>query len=172
MESITVKSISDLGQYEESVQTENKLFYVEDEQQYYCYSKDYGWIPTPVNVTPDGLVINLYELNKNLIKQLEPTGITDNMREKLEDWLSDGNQKTYMLYGKEVSYFTIMEYKEGAGESIVDLVISCLEEGFNNKVYACGPTDDNSAVEIWVQYQEQPTVLYLFDYTNGVAYYG
>ena len=42
---------------------------------------------------------------------------------------------------------------------------------FETQVYSMEYNDDKTAIEIWIKFNEQATVLYLFDYSAAVIYY-
>ena len=116
--------------------------------------------------------LNLYDLNKQLISQLPPL---DEVRiqetiKALNDWRK---ANLYMLYGKEISYFTLISHDESGKadfDTFGDSVVTVLNE-FAESIFAVDILND-SAVEIWVNYNGEPTVLYLFNYEDGMVTYG
>jgi hypothetical protein len=154
---------------------DGEIAFVEDEQSYYMYKN--GWIPVKAEMTGEGLKLNLYDLNKQIINQLP-----DYDEEKLEDfkkaieiWKGSKSDKFYLLYGKEISYFSLfVENEEDAEMGFADQVVDIIVNSFKS-VKEYDITEDNSAVEIWVYDEElgDTTVMYLFCYGQGVVpYYG
>ena len=74
----------------------------------------------------------------------------------------------YMLYGKEISYFTLFRIKEA--NYFADDVIDCIKNV--GEVKAIDATEDNDAVEVWVIVDDEPTCMYLFPYDMGVVQVG
>ena len=114
------------------------------------------------------LELGLYDLNKQIISQLPP--LTDEELDKKIDVIDDSYIKCvndfYMLYGKEISYFTLFKVNEPI--YFAKTVLDCLNE--IGEIKAIDPTEDGFAIEIWVQpTNEEPTCLYLFPYDNGLV---
>jgi hypothetical protein len=73
-----------------------------------------------------------------------------------------------MLYGKEISYFTL--YKIIKSQYFGNEVIDCLKN--IGIIKAIDFTETQDAIEIWVENDNGPTCLYLFPYDNGVVQVG
>ena len=73
--------------------------------------------------------------------------------------------KYYMMYGKEISYFTVFEII-GLNEFGQDIIDCCTNVGV---IKAMDLTESGDAVEIWVETEEGPTCLYLFPYDQGIV---
>lgn len=141
-----------------------------DVSKYMIYN-DGKWVT--LKMDDSGINIGLYELNQQIISQL-PT--LEDVEEKIEliNNLHDCFHNTfYMLYGKEISYFTLFEttldhpecYDLGHG------VIECLANV--GEIKSIEATTNADAIEIWVQQADsQPTCLYLFPYDNGIVKVG
>lgn len=148
---------------------EGEVAYCQDEQQYYIF-KDGQWIKVEANMTSDGLQLNLYDLNKQIMEQLpdfDEEQIKD-FKAALEIWKSPKADKYYMLYGKEISYFTLFAEDNDEDDNLLsDSVVECLESFEAIKEYDMS----GEAVEIWVKTEDGVTVLYLFGYDAGVVGY-
>lgn len=121
-----------------------------------------------LNVEGSNLELGLYELNKQIISQLP--SLTDEELDKKINIIDACYEKCvndfYMLYGKEISYFTLFKVNEPI--YFAKTVLDCLNEV--GEIKAIDPTEDGFAVEIWVQpTDEEPTCLYLFPYDNGLV---
>ena len=140
-----------------------------DEKEYYLY-KD-GWIPINIeSITDTGINLNLYDLNKQILEQLSALSQEDieNKRKMLKEFLEETNNDYYMLYGKEISYFTLFVKHLLTSEKFEDLVIECLEN--IGVIKSIEYTEQKDAVEIWITTQENNTTcLYLFPYDNGIV---
>ena len=73
-----------------------------------------------------------------------------------------------MMYGKEISYFTLFKVidKDLFGSTVVDC-IPCI-----GVVKAIDLTETGDAIEIWVINNNEPTCLYLFPYDMGLVQVG
>lgn len=117
--------------------------------------------------------LNIYELNKQIISQLpplDPVKFNDAV-DTINNWCKG---HTYMLYGKEISYFTLFQKEDNKNNEFADLghAVLTVAQDISKYIYSCDVVDDGSAIEIWIKYDKAPTVLYLFDYENGIVKYG
>jgi hypothetical protein len=71
-----------------------------------------------------------------------------------------------MLYGKEISYFTVFRVKEHTyfSQEVIDVI-----KHIGSSVKAIDLTEAKDAIEVWVMYEGEPTCLYLFPYDNGIV---
>ena len=119
--------------------------------------------------------IELYELNRSIIEQQGPmeNGYAKKMT-LLQDFVNRTNNQFYMMYGKEIGYFTVFVRNLPAGtpydlERLDMAVFECLLNV--GPVYSVELTTEKDAVEIWVKDAERDllTCMYLFPYDNGVV---
>lgn len=147
---------------------EGEIAFCEDENIYMMY-KDDAWIQVKAEMTEQGLQLNLYDLNKQIISQM-PSFDEAKIQEvitAINEWENSG---MYMLYGRELNYFTLLQKDEQGIEPLGETVMELLLE-LSDYIYAVDIVND-SAIEIWIKYEEEPTTLYLFNYKDGVVYYG
>ena len=135
---------------------------------YYIY-KDGNWMK--INVENSGLNLGLYDLNKQIIAQLPILSVEElsNKKTVINQLHEKFNNEYYMLYGKEMSYFTL--FKIANSKFFGDEVIDCL----NNvgDVKCIDMTEPGDAIEIWIQSDMQEvTCLYLFPYDTGLVVVG
>lgn len=122
-----------------------------------------------IKMESGGINVGLYDMNKQIISQLP---ILENFDKAMDDiWTlyETYHNKYFMLYGKEISYFTVFKIIEPQylGEDVLDC---CLNVGL---IKAMDLTEAGDAVEIWVQPQDgEPTCLYLFPYDSGIVQVG
>lgn len=165
---ITVDSYKDLKALR--FHGDGEIAYVKKDKKGYVYRQEEDkWIP--VNTDGSGLSMNLYEINKSVYSQMEP--LDDNALEYLQRDIDKGFTKNcYLLYGKEVGYFTLFERKEGAEETLGEAVVDCLRTF--ERIYSYEFRDNEEVVEIWIHNfkDDLATVLYLFNFESGVVYYG
>ena len=134
----------------------------------YLIWKDGNW--NKINVEGSNISMGLYDMNKQIIAQL-PTLTTNDLLEKLplvEELHNKYNNEYYMLYGKEISYFTLFKLKEI--ESFPHEAIDCLQN--IGPIKAIDLTEDKDAIEAWVMADDEATCLYLFPYDMGVVVVG
>lgn len=128
---------------------------------------DNSW--NTVKMEGGGVNVGLYDMNKQIISQMP---ILEDFEKAMDDiWTlyETYHNKYFMLYGKEISYFTVFKIIEPQylGEEVLDC---CLNVGL---VKAMDLTEAGDAVEIWVQPQDgEPTCLYLFPYDSGIVQVG
>ena len=134
----------------------------------YLIWQDGNW--NKINVEGSNISMGLYDMNKQIIAQL-PTLTTDDLLEKLplvEELHDKYNNEYYMLYGKEISYFTLFKLKQV--ESFPHEAIDCLQN--IGPIKAIDLTEDKDAIEAWVMADDEATCLYLFPYDMGVVVVG
>lgn len=149
---------------------EGEIAYAADTDEYYKYEND-TWVETEIENPPtrEQLNMTLYDMNKQLAKQMplyDEAHLKD-MAESLRSWKRD-DVNLYMLYGKEISYFTLFQKHVLAKDNFIQALFECLNsfEG----IYSFEIVDDNTA-EIWVKYEDDATCMYLFNYDAGVVIY-
>lgn len=115
--------------------------------------------------------MNLYDLNKLIISQM-PNLSQDALLEKkdvIDALHTKYNNSYYMLYGKEISYFTLFKIIDPAYFNYD--VFDCLKH-LGGDIKAMDLTEDSDAVEIWIEIEQNPICLYLFPYDSGVINVG
>lgn len=146
---------------------EGEVVYNTNEANKGCFVyHDGSWMK--LNSESSGFNLGLYDMNKQIVAQL-PT-LTD-LKDKVYtiDCLeAKYNNEYYMLYGKEISYFTLFKIVEPQYFSYE--VIECLKN--IGEVKAIDLTEDRDAVEIWIMADGEATCLYLFPYDLGVVQVG
>jgi hypothetical protein len=148
---------------------EGEIAYLIDEKKCMIYSDGKWTAFTPKVNGEDNINLNLYDVNKQIISQLPPLS-----EQQLNDVIGEMNfwskANAYMLYGKEISYFTLLQYKEEESINFGENIISLLKD-ITDTIYSIDVVNDDS-IEIWINYEENPTVLYLFNYEGGIVNYG
>lgn len=147
---------------------QGQIVHATDTGDTYIFNDGWKVIEGNVSVKGDGLKMNLYDLNSSIIEQL-PT-ITDftQPREVINNYKHMTENQYYMLYGKDISYFTIFRIEEkGECENLGAAVIECILNV--GEVKAVDLTEDKTSVEIWVMNQDKAICLYLFPYDTGIV---
>ena len=143
-----------------------------DTKEIFIWDREEGWIP--VNVENKGIEFNLYDLNKNVINQLNPLTLEEIKikTNSLNDYREALNNTYYMMLCKDFNYYTIFSFSvKPSFETFSDAVLTIITE--LGDVYSIEWLD-NGSVEIWIKPigEETPYAFYLFPYDAGVVYYG
>ena len=132
----------------------------------YLIWKDDQW--NKINMESSGIDLSLYDMNKQIIAQLPDLTDWDRVEALLNDFYNLHHNTYYMMYGKEISYFTLFKVNEPLlfGDTVADCIPNI------GTVKAVDMTEANDAVEIWVINNNEPTCLYLFPYDMGLVEVG
>lgn len=158
-----VESISTLEELYNRESQENDVVYIEETESYKVY-KNGEWVDW--DSSDSNLTLSLYDLNKSMFAN------TKNMDwRKVENVIKKWNPSgTYfLLYGKEISYFTLFKRSDNTTEKFHEVFKDCLINVGDLK--ACDITEDEDALEVWIKQKEngEMTCLYLFNYDEGVV---
>lgn len=121
-----------------------------------------------IKMDSSGFEMGLYDMNKQIISQLQDLINWNTIEEVLNKFDEKWHNHYYMLYGKEISYFTVFSIKEriAFGREVIDVIKNI------GPVKAIDPTEAQDAIEVWVMYDNEPTCLYLFPYDMGIVEVG
>lgn len=115
--------------------------------------------------------MDLYSLNKQLVKQLPDIEDFTNSIQTINDFTRKNSNKHYMLLCRDISYYTVFERLLGLTETIGEAVITCLKN--------IGPSiksieEVTGAIECWVipKDKEEPLAVMLFPYDAGIYQVG
>jgi hypothetical protein len=135
------------------------------DKKFYIYQEG-KWMQ--LNVDSSGVTMGLYDMNKQIIAQLPTLTDLEEKKELIHMLHNKWNNFYYMLYGKEISYFTLFNIINS--QDFGNIVIECL----NNigDIKAIDLTETQDAIEIWVESEDGPTCLYLFPYDSGIVQVG
>lgn len=139
-----------------------------DTEKWYLYTQE-GWTDM-TNAMETNINMNLYDMNKQIIIQLPDLSDPTDSIAKIDAFVVDTHNTHYMLYGKDISYFTIFQRCFGLTETVGEAVIDCLKNVGTLK--SVDITPDQDAFEIWVVVNDEATCLYLFPYDNGIVKVG
>ena len=143
-----------------------------DTNEVYYWDEEVGW--RLINVETKGLELNLYDLNKNIIEQLNPLTMNEvSMKMSLiNEYYQNANNTYHMLLCRDFNYYTIFNYDSMLTlPDFADAVCTIIAE--LGDVYSIELLE-NGAMEIWIKPtgEESPYAFYLFPYDAGVVYYG
>ena len=175
MNTLVVSNIKDLTSITD-IET-NVPVYVEDSRRFYAKNEAGQWEPVKFNAGNSNVQMSLYDMNKQIIKQLGTPSDEELARQLdlCDEYDTAIKQEYYLLYGKEISYFTLFRfnhYAEGNYGPLSAMVYECLKNV--GTIYNISPTEAKDAVEIWVlpNGEEDVTCMYLFGYDQGVVEFG
>lgn len=133
----------------------------------YLIWKDGAW--NKINYEGSDINLSLYDINKQIISQLPPLEDIDAACKAVNNLYEKTKNEFYMLYGKEISYFTL--FRMDKPEWFFEELSLCLHS--IGVIKAMDLTEDESAVEIWVvDDNNEATCLYLFPYDDGLVKVG
>ena len=121
-----------------------------------------------VNMEGTGLNLGLYDINKQIIAQLPVMDDFEKATENVITLYEKYKNEYFMLYGKEISYFTLFQIIDDFWFAS-DVIDCCTNVG---PIVAMDLTENEDAIEIWVNTENGPTCLYLFPYDNGLVKVG
>lgn len=126
----------------------------------------------PLRTEGSGLSLGLYDMNKQIISQMPVLTDLDEKIDLINEFHKACSNHLYMMYGKEISYFTLFSTTSNSAEceNLGCGVIECLNNVGDIK--AIDYTEEKDAIEIWVQQEDGATCLYLFPYDSGVVTVG
>ena len=164
-----VSSVAELNSLQNV--SDGDLILVDNDKQVYCCTN--GEL-TPIS-SDANLNLSLYDLNKNIISQLEPLDLNQ-IGEKMslfKDFYNKTDNKHYMLLCKEYNYYTIFEYEHMLQVADFAGAVSNIVSELGD-VYSIENDSTGGALESWVKAEGEgaPLVFYLLPYDQGVVYYG
>jgi hypothetical protein len=103
------------------------------------------------------------------MSQLPPLEDMNAAKEAVNNLYEKTKNEFYMLYGKEISYFTL--FRMDKPEWFFEELTLCLHSV--GVIRAVDMTEDESAIEVWVvDSNNEATCMYLFPYDNGLVKVG
>ena len=154
--------------------TEGYTVFLEDIKETITYQNG-EWVAEELNeVKGNGEVtMSLYEMNRQLINQLPDYNdeAWNGAKKILNEYLEKHPNSYHMIYGRELSYFTVFHKEEEAEfNGLFDAIKDCLASVGSVHSF---DFDGEAAIEIWVKPDttSDVTCLYLFPYDDGVVTY-
>lgn len=167
---IYAKNIFELGISKEKYTT-GQIACTEDNNQYFLFNGN-DWEPVDVKKTATGqLALNLYDINKSIVEQLGPMAkrkINGAIKACQESFDKDTDDNLYLLYGKEIGYFTILNrVKDNTEKNLMETAVDLLSEF--SEIYDISYLETQKVVEFWIKYQDKITCLYLGGWDEGMV---
>ena len=164
---IKFKNKQALDSYTEKINRfqDNDICFCEEENKSFKYNAEKNeWNL----IESEGISISLYDLNKQLAMQLPPLEESDykDFMKIVEDFRTEHKSSYYMILCKELSFYTIFAKDNYEKNSLEEAVLDyCISTG---PIHSVSLTENNDAIEIWIEYENEVYVFYLFDYVRGV----
>ncbi len=120
---------------------------------------------------------NLYDINKNIVKNLPALseGTINSKKEIIKNFIIDTKNFYYMLLCNEKKDYTVFDFHLAGGNvkhngTQIRCVDCLIDECLTNrgKICAIDLTKDKDAIEIWMNIDEEAFVYYFFPYDAGV----
>lgn len=145
---------------------EGEVCYCDDVEKGYIF-QDGEWHEAVVS--SKGVEMTLHDINKSIIGQLPAYNKHDLKKAKqtIQKWQVQNNGEFYLLYGKEISYFTLFK-KDIVEDSFSDVVMEIVTE--LGPIHTIEETDHG--IEFWIKVDDELIYFQLFNYDMGIVTYG
>lgn len=151
---------------------EGETVYCEEENTCYTWSNN-SWNEVSSTVDAAGEIkVNYRDLVVNAISNFEPFTIenTEKYQVLINNWDEIQNKEYYMLYARELDYFTLLHrVPEDGSKCLGKEIMDCLWN-LGYIIYIEDFTEEDDRVIFWIKTDKGlVTEVYLFDYTEGVV---
>lgn len=140
-----------------------EVVFYEDTNEYFKWT---GTEMAPLTPAPG---LNLYDLNKQLVAQMDE--MTDELIEEklteIQEWIRNTENDFYMFLCNEQKYYTVFGVHDDAPGNFSETMRVCVTN--IGKVKAIDRTEDEFAYEFWIEDKEGPHAFYFFPYDQGVV---
>lgn len=119
---------------------------------------------------------NLYDINKNIVKQNEiklSEGLLNSKKEIIKNFINKTDDQYYMLLCNERKDYTVFDFKgKKWAERCLDCAKCLVDECLTNRgeIRGIDLTKERDAIEIWMIIDDEAYVYYFFPYDNGVIW--
>lgn len=123
-----------------------------------------------IDFNETGLKLNLYDLNQQIIPQLPDLSKKQRLEkiQLINTFVKEQKNEFYMLYGKNMSYFTVFKRDNRGIASLGVEALCCLDNLGNIKSIE----QEAGGIEFWIVKKEDNIAdcLYLFPYDMGIIF--
>ena len=109
---------------------------------------------------------NLYDINKNLIKDNISPLTGEKLAEKRQIILDFLNEMYYMLLCHDRRDYTVFRISESKEECVKILIDECLKN--RGEILSIEPTENKDAFEIWIKIEDEVFCYYFFPYSQAI----
>lgn len=133
----------------------------------YIYNND-TWTLLKANAE-GGLSLSLYDINKQIIAQLPVIENLNEAHKALASFCCAEKNTYYMLYSKELSYFTLFKMfcKNPDCLNLMTGITECI-----HNIRSFDYNEESHAIEIWGEVGNELSCFYLFPYDSGLVTIG
>lgn len=147
------------------------ICYCEAENKYFIWHD--GWEETTIQPADVGEIkINYRDLVVNSISNFEPFEMEAIKKYQvlLNSWDEFQHHEFYMLYARELDYFTLLHRVPADGSRCLGKEVLDLLNDLGNLIYVEDFTEEDDRIIFWIKTDTGlVTEAYLFDYTRGVV---
>lgn len=145
---------------------EGDIVKIHEEDLFYIY-RDGKWNELKAEIKGGNVEMNLYDLNKQIMAQMEPWDIEkwEQAEKDIDAWDKEINASFYMLLAREKNYYTLFRDDGYEFHGLGAAVRECLE--FVGNVVSMEIQKD--VIEIWIKELDDAYCMYLFNYDGGVV---
>ena len=152
--------------------SEGETVYCEEEKQCYVWTNG-QYQPIESKIDGEGEIkVNYRDLVVNAISSFEPFTIenTEKYQVLINNWDEIQNKEYYMLYARELDYFTLLHrVPEDGSKCLGKEIMDCLWN-LGYIIYIEDFTEEDDRIIFWIKTNKGLiTEVYLFDYTEGVV---
>ena len=152
-----------------------EVAFVIDENKMMMWDEAKGWVEMSdeAKAKEFNTGITLYDVNKNLVNNLEPLSkeMIQQKDELLKMYFKNTKNNHHMLLCSDYKYYTIFTHSMLVVKDFASTILEVVEE--LGTIYSIDITTDG-AIEFWIKPfgESSPFAFYLFPYDAGVVYYG
>lgn len=151
---------------------EGETVYCEEENQCYVWANG-EYQPVDSHIDSFGEIkVNYRDLVISAISAFDPLDEKSEQlhQMRINDWDEFGHKQFYMLYGRELDYFTIFNRSNDNSACCLGREVFACLKNIGHIVYIEDYDREDKAIIFWVKTPEDKlTEVYLFDYTEGVV---
>jgi hypothetical protein len=109
---------------------------------------------------------NLYDINKNLVKDNVSPLTKEEIADKRQLILNFLTEMYYMLLCNDRKDYTVFRITESKEECVNILIDECLKN--RGEILSIEPTENKDAFEIWMKIENEAFCYYFFPYSQAI----
>ena len=109
---------------------------------------------------------NLYDINKNLVKDNVSPLTEEEIADKRQLILNFLTEMYYMLLCHDRRDYTVFRINESKEECVKILIDECLKN--RGEILSIEPTENKDAFEIWIKVEDEVFCYYFFPYSQAI----
>ena len=109
---------------------------------------------------------NLYDINKNLVKDNVSPLTEEEIADKRQLILNFLTEMYYMLLCNDRKDYTVFRISNSKEECVKILIDECLKN--RGEILSIEPTENKDAFEIWIKVEDEVFCYYFFPYSQAI----